>query len=139
MKKIKNIKPTDIDLYIKYSCPNKKCNNDHWTTLKESKTKDFIIVCDCGYIIKPKQIDKICIKYKKKTISTNKNKNNTKNQTTIPADLLEKSVKTMMGLGYSKEESTTMIMAYYNHNPINDCMMLVKNTIAVSTIGDYNE
>lgn len=133
MKKVKNLKPTDIDLYIKYTCPNKSCKNDHWTTLKESQTKNFIIVCDCDYIIKPKQIDTIKIKY------TEKKKNSSQETSQIPQDLLQKSLKIMVGLGYSESESSKMIIGYYKHNPINDYMTLVKNTIAISNIGESNE
>lgn len=129
-KKKKILKPIELDLYLKYKCPNNSCNISNWLTLKEAKTKKFIIVCDCGCISKPKQIDNIKILYKKK------NKTKIKNNQSIPLELLDKATKIMIGLGYGKQESTKMLTDYYSHNPITDYIMLVKNTIAISNIGD---
>jgi hypothetical protein len=129
MKKVKNLKPTEIDLHIKYSCPNKSCKNDHWATLKESQTKNFIMVCECGYIIKPKRIDKVKIVYHK----TNTTKKIIpKENTIIPKDILSKSIPMMVALGYSEEEAFRMLTSYYSHNPITDYKALVKNSIAIS-------
>ena len=146
MKKVKNLKPTDIDVYLKYNCPNNKCNNTHWTTLKESQTKNFIIVCDCGYIIKTKRIDKLKIIYhQEKKISKIISKENT----IIPKDILDKSLKMMTALGYSEKEAIIMLTSYYSHNQIKDYKILVKNSIAISNgryldlvssyIGESNE
>lgn len=67
---IKNQKPISINYHLKYICPNRKCKNEHWLSSKESKVKNFKIVCDCGKIFSPLPVKKIKICYK--TIKTHK-------------------------------------------------------------------
>lgn len=60
-KKIKNLKPVECVADLRYRCT--KCGLDHWVSLKEAKTKDFIIVCDCDTLLKVKQIQTINVVY----------------------------------------------------------------------------
>lgn len=59
MKQTKQIiqKPIDIDAHLKYRCP--QCGYDYWISLREAKTKDFKIVCDCKTVFKPKRVKKV--------------------------------------------------------------------------------
>lgn len=59
--KIKNLKPIEIDLHLKYQCP--QCNTYHWLSQSEAKTENFKIVCDCSSVLMPKKISRIKIKY----------------------------------------------------------------------------
>jgi hypothetical protein len=68
------LKPTDIDYYLQYVCPNSLCKNHHWLTKKEAQVNNFKIVCDCGEIFYSLPINKIKVLYKKKkTIENTKN------------------------------------------------------------------
>lgn len=57
----KRIKPIDIDTQLIYQCPT--CGLQHWATLKETQTPNYIIVCDCGSTLRLKTINNINIEY----------------------------------------------------------------------------
>jgi hypothetical protein len=127
----KNQKPTDVEVHIKYICPNKKCKFDHWISLKEAQTKNFKIVCDCSIVFSPKPIQKITIKYKrfkKKSIIPQDPAPIT--EYVIPEDLLSKSSKIMQTFGFKKPEADQMITEFFKNNPIYDFKQLVQNTLA---------
>jgi len=132
MKMTKNQKPTDISLSLKYICPNKKCRYDHWISLRESKIKNFKIVCDCGHIFCPKPIQKICIKYKKEINQVLEAKNKTVTEHIIPQDLLEKSSRIMQTFGFRAKEAKELLSQFYKTNPINDYKQLVQSTLAIN-------
>lgn len=134
--KIKNLKPTEIDAHIKYNCPNVDCKIEHWITLQESVTKNFLIVCDCGNIIKPKRIKKIKPVYHGN--KTKKNKDLSNIDLVNQSNLMIKATKIMCSFGFDSTEAKHMLEQYYKHNPINDPLLLVKNTIAISQLGDIN-
>jgi hypothetical protein len=129
-------KPIELDCYLKYRCPSKNCYLDHWVSLAEAKTKNFIVVCSCGKKFKTKTVSKIKIQYKLTKKKKIKPIDQSCNDTLIPKDLLDKSVAVMKGLGFSTSESIEMLNNYYKHSKIDDHILLVKNTIAISNIGE---
>ena len=104
--KQKNLKPIDIDLHLKYKCPESTCRQNHWLSLRETKTKNFKIVCDCGLVFSPKRISKINIKYHKRA----DNKEKTVDQIpSLSTDLQQKCVKLLTRYGFTDEESVVLI------------------------------
>lgn len=128
IKIIKNQTPIDCDAHFKYVCPNPKCSIQHWQSLQEVRVKNYKIVCDCGYIIKPKQVKSINIEYfEEKEIKSTQS--STKIIEKIPSDLMDKSVKILVTYGFTKEESVLMITDAYEKNPTVECSTLVKQTL----------
>jgi len=146
--KNKNLKPIDIDGHLQYRCPN--CALDHWLSFKEARTKGFICVCDCGMTFTVKRlIDcKLIFKHKKKSSQPNKIQQNESqinncvpqpsvvNTVEIPIDLLEKSTRILVGLGFTKSEAKVMLTEAYSVFQTNDSSLLVKK--AVTKIGELN-
>lgn len=133
--KKKNQKPIDYDLHLKYRCPNNKCNCEHWLSIKETKTKNFKVVCDCETTFSPKQIKKIKIVYlEKEEVKDTETKQPEKE--TIPNDLLEKSTETLVNYGFTKEESQKLLISSYIKNITEDCATLIKK--ALKSIGGLN-
>ena len=122
LKKLsKNQKPIDTDIHLKYRC--KKCGQDHWLSLKEASTKNFKIVCDCGKVFGVKLVTGFKLAYSQKPQSTKKS-------IKIPVDLLDKSVKLLVGYGFTTQEATDSITQSYLENPNDDFASLVKQTLA---------
>lgn len=127
MKKIKkNQKPIDIDAHFKYRCPDKKCGFDHWISLKESQTKNFKIVCDCGYVFKPKQIKILKVVYKSIKITHKAEETKVVDKPKIPVDLLDSSVRLLIDYGFTKEESSLLIQEAYSKHQVTSGGLLVK-------------
>lgn len=139
-KKIKTLKPIEIDAHFKYRCP--KCASDHWISLNEAKTKNFKIVCHCSKILKPKRISNIKISYhqdapvvaEKCNTSidpivevTNVSTNLEKEQ--IDPNVLEKCTNTLVGYGFTKQEAQDLIIGIYETSPSNDCGQLIKQAL----------
>lgn len=104
-QKYKNIDPSEVDSSLKYICPN--CSNIHWISLREAKTKNFKIVCECDSIIIPKQIKKIKAIFPKKNI---KNKKESAKivippvpKQDIPTDILNQCIETLNNFGYEED------------------------------------
>lgn len=130
---IKNQKPIDVEVNIKYICPNNKCGYDHWISLKEAQTKNFKIVCDCSTVFSPKPIQKISIKYKKRTQKTSvSNDQPVVVEHNIPPNLLEKSSRVMQTFGFREKEANQLLTEFYRTNPISDYKQLVQSTLAIN-------
>lgn len=153
-------KPIDADIHLKYRC--KKCGMDHWLSFKEASTKDFKVVCGCGVVFKVKRLSGFKFKYKQNTVpkisktqeqiepSTNVDPpkpvvqtvveqpqpvpQNPVQRTTIPSELLEKSVKLLLSYGFTKTEATKLVTDTYFAVPVKDYATLVKYTL--QSIGD---
>lgn len=115
----KNQKPIDTDIHLKYRC--KKCTQDHWLSLKEASTKNFKVVCDCGKVFGVRLVTGFKLRYAQKPV---KKLNN------IPVDLLDRSVKLLVGYGFTIQEATESITKSYMENPNDDFASLVKQTLA---------
>lgn len=126
----KNQKPIEADIHFKYRCPNKNCSVYHWLSLRECKTKNFRVVCECGSIFKPKQINTIKIVYKKvksatKTTPPTETIENTQINS-IPIDTMEKCVKLLCSYGFTTEEANKMLLIAFQRNPTTEANILVK-------------
>lgn len=126
-KKSKNQKPIEIDAHFKYRCPKSNCGFDHWLSLKESQTKGFKIVCDCGYIFRPKKISKIKILYED-TQSVQKTEQPTKTieKPKIPIDFQKSCVQLLVGYGFTKDEATGLCEKAFEKNPVTSSGLLIK-------------
>lgn len=132
---LKNQKPIDLDLHLKYECSN--CNAIHWLSLKETQTKNYKILCDCNCIIKPKTVDKVKLTYinTKKVV---KQQHSVVLEEEIPVDLLKKCVTMLTGYGFEKDESENLTKEYHKANPNLNCVDLIKH-ILKSFGSDSNE
>jgi len=112
-------KPIEYDIHLKYRC--KKCAQDHWLSLNEASTKNFKVVCYCGKVFGVRLVKGFKLKYEPHI-----NKKIAK----IPVDLLDKSVKLLVGYGFTNTEATDLIQTSYMKNPNDDFASLVKQTLA---------
>lgn len=141
--KKKNQKPIDLDIHLKYRCTNPLCEQDHWLSIKEAKTKNFKIVCDCGVVYKPKLIKtiKIIYSHKKKQKKPKSEKLIVERKQTpkekfegIDIDLLKRCVKVLIGYGFTEEESESLVKDSYTKQPDSDVSRIIKNVL--ESIGD---
>jgi hypothetical protein len=136
--KIQILKPTDYDISFKYICPNHKCNNEHWLFLRETRTKRFKVVCECGTVFCIKRIKNINISY----VQNNKNKKETiippqvpkeslSSFKGVPVDILEACAKILDGYGFTRQESIDLISKAYsqcdNKSPIDIIKFALKS------------
>lgn len=126
---MKKIKPVDIDLHLKYLCPN--CGAICWLSLRETKTVGYISVCDiCHDTFKVKTIDKITIQYKhnKKQIEKPIEKNE---KTTIifDPDTRLKSVDSLVKYGFTNKEASELVQDAFDIFKTNDIAILVKESL----------
>jgi hypothetical protein len=142
--KNKKIKPVDYSISLIYQCTD--CNSQHWISLKAAKTKGYMIVCDCGCILKTKLVEDIKIIYKKtisKKIDATKNvsnyiltdENNAKKE--IPELFLCQCVSILIGYGFTKNEASSIVTKTYNKYPECNLSQLIK--LSLSSIGVNNE
>jgi hypothetical protein len=127
--KQKNQKPIEVDAYLKYRCPLSKCGYDHWLSLKETKTKNFKIVCECGSILIPKQISKLNIVYTEdNSVSATEPPEQIKiiEKPKIPIDFKNNCVRVLVGYGFTKEESIDLCEKAFEKNPVNSSGLLIK-------------
>jgi hypothetical protein len=130
-------KPIEIDVSLRYRCPDNDCGFDHWIFLREAKTKNFKIVCECGTIFKPKRIKTIEVVYA--TVeSVKKSMDSTQCSDTIVdvPKCVVRAIKMMISLGYDEKDAQKHIMLVYNSEQIEDAGILVKK--AISNIGGLN-
>jgi hypothetical protein len=130
-------KPIEIDVSLKYICPNDNCGFDHWIFLREAKTKNFKIVCECGTTFKPKRIKRIEVVYAT-TESVKKTMDSPVNSDTIGTvpECVVRAIKMMISLGYGEKDAQKHVMIAYNAEKITDAGTLVKK--AISNIGGLN-
>jgi hypothetical protein len=128
IKKIKNLKPIELNLHIKYKCP--QCDVEHWLSLDEAKTKEYITICYCKTKLKVRPIKSIRIIYSK---SESTKPTLEKESETIPIALLESCVKILIGYGYASKEAKTLVEESYIKNPTDNALVIIKNIL--TTIG----
>ncbi len=140
-KNQKILKPIDLDLHFKYRCTNSKCELDHWISLKEAKTKNFKIVCDCGLVYRPKQISKIKIVYTnnsyKKVTKTLQPKETTQ-KINVPEELKNSCSVLLCQYGFTSSESIALIEKAFEKNPTEDAGSLIKYIITNLEILNVN-
>ena len=125
-------KPTEVDASFLYICPNTECNSEHWLFLREVKTKNFKVVCDCGVVFKTKQIDKLNIKFVKRSKKECFDKQSDK----MPVDLLVKCAKILEDYGCSEDESKDLVTRAYQNSQSNDALQLVKLSLQLLEINN---
>lgn len=123
--KIKNLKPTEKNLHLKYKCPN--CGIEHWLSLDEASTSDYIIVCDCKSKLKVKPVKTVRIIYKKKKSSIVKTEEKNK---TVPVVLLDNCVKILVTYGFSAKEAKSLVEKSYMKNSSDDALVIIKDILA---------
>lgn len=136
-KKIKYQKPLDCDAHFKYKCPDPNCGFDHWLSLKESQTKNFKIVCDCGLVFRVKRIKKIKILYSEVKEDLSKNnpiKQSETIQQNLPSDLLQKGCETLIKYGFTKNESKELLIKAFQEQQTFDIVELIK--LALIKVGE---
>jgi hypothetical protein len=137
--KMKIQKPIEIDAHLKYRCY--KCSLDHWISLKESKTKNYKIVCDCGIVFIPKRIKNLSINYRLKKIQNNSQHTTTctitqnrDNKHSISPEILEKCSLLLIKYGFTKAEAKNLVIDSYNKIGSDNISILVKDIL--QSIGD---
>jgi hypothetical protein len=123
----KNQKPIEIDAHFKYRCPETNCGFEHWLSLKECQTKGFKVVCDCGYVFRPKRISKLKIVYVD-IQPAQKPKEATKliEKPKIPVDFKNSCVKLLVSYGFTKDESVSLCEKAFEKNPVTSSGLLIK-------------
>lgn len=125
-KKLISQKPTELDVSLKYSCPD--CNLDHWLFLREAQTKNYRVVCECGATFKPKRISKLHILYKRDRSKPSKQK--------LPVDIIDKCVQILSNYGFDAKESKSILEKAYEQTNLTDIPSLVKT--AIKLFGETN-
>ena len=133
-KIIKSQKPISLDVHLKYRCPNGNCGYEHWLSLLETQTKNFKVVCDCGIVFKPKQINKLKIIYDNKEIKIKNNNDDTSNKPTVvtiqPSETsLSKAVPYLINFGFTDEEAVEALTKSYIKQPTDNISIWIKNTL----------
>lgn len=122
---MKKIKPVDIDLHLKYLCPN--CGAICWLSLRETKTVGYISVCDiCHDTFKVKTIDKITIQYKHNKKTTEKTQNT---NIIFDPDTRLKSISSLVGYGFTQKEASALVDDTFDIFKTNDIGILVKESL----------
>ena len=127
--KIINLKPIEVDSSFKYICP--VCENEHWVFLRQVKYNKFVLVCECGNILKPKTIESLKVIYKKR-----RKKILDIEEATIGTDLLNRCSEVLIKYGFNKKEAEDLVKNAYISNTTADCSTLVK--MALSKFGEKN-
>jgi len=129
---MKHLKPIEVDASFLYRCLSENCGANHWLFLREVKTKNFKIVCDCGTVFRPKTIDNIKIKYSDKSKvkqKPNANKDaieHNKSELRIPVDLLNKCVKILVQYGFENQEAKDILTKTYLINQTDNAVQLIE-------------
>jgi len=123
--------------------------------LRETQTKNFKVVCDCGTVFSPKRIQSLKILYEPKT-QNNKQPSHQpiiveqkpviepeviaeslKEKIEIPVDLLSSCVKLLTGYGFTEEESKCITTKGYEKNPDSNIGSFKK--FILQNLGELNE
>lgn len=125
-------KPIEYSISFRYICPNIKCNYDHWLFLREAKTKNFKIVCECGTIFQVKQIDEIKLIYN----SSKKNVSGKISGSTndVPIDIMNSCVTILSGYGFDKTEAKELITKAYSQVDDKSPVNIIKNALKLLEI-----
>lgn len=135
-RKIKRIEPAGHDIALKYVCPNPSCLFIHWTSLRESQTKNFKMVCDCGTVFIAKRIRDVTINY---VADEKKREEDSLGVVESPADdiieeadnldFLEEAQKTLVKFGFGENEAEYMIFKEYEKSGSRNPATLVKMSL----------
>lgn len=142
MKTTKKQKPIEVDLHLRYRCPKVKCGYDHWISLRQARTKNFKIVCDCGNVFNPKQVIKIKVLYKNKTkkkFCSDRVETKPVLDTIVSEETKNSCSKLLMTYGFTKEESFILIDKAHKQSKIDSPSLLVKFILQnLETLNDFS-
>lgn len=125
----KNQKPTDFDIHLKYICSS--CGQTHWLSFKETSTKNFKVVCDCGLVFGVKRTKDFKISYVNKKPKTVQSENIEKEIIKgLSKELLDRAVRTLMVYGFTEKESEELISSNYTADIGNNFNLLIKKSLA---------
>jgi len=147
---IKNQKPIELDVHLKYRCP--ECSRDHWLALRESQTKGFIIVCECQTIIKPKLVQNIKVEYVKKVkpkpvtpvaesviINVPVEESETVPQVLIPPEnLVENCTSVLKPYGFTDSEAEELVHKTYQQYSNCTVSEFIRHCLKNITLGENN-
>ena len=125
----KNQKPTDFDIHLKYICSS--CGQTHWLSFKETSTKNFKVVCDCGLVFGVKRTKDFKISYiskKQKVIQSEVVEKETIHG--LSQELLDRATRTLMVYGFTEKEAEQLINSNYTTDIGNDFNLLIKKSLA---------
>ena len=144
--KQKHQKPIDFDIHLKYKCS--KCGYDHWLSYRETSTKNFKFVCDCGKVYKPKRIVGFKLKYEqdiskvRPLVEENHTVQEPPQVEILPEvkpvvqpipepnkELISKASELLIGYGFTPTESVSIVKKVYGEKPCDDYVALVKNIL----------
>ncbi len=135
MNQINQQKPIELDVSFKYICPNENCSISHWLFLRQAKTKNFKVVCECGTVFKPQRVKNIQVIYAKSQSIKNKVDTQLKSDKMDHTNgIVNRAISIMKSLGYSEKESKSYINAAYIATKYTDPKILVKT--AISNFGE---
>lgn len=137
-KIVKNLRPTDSDINLKYTCPN--CYTDHWVSEKAARYSKFVIVCECDTILRLKTILKTKFVFKKRKTKASADIDKTKTQEVshdLPVDCFDKCAKILKGYGFNHTECENLLKSAYNDTKSTDCATLIKYSLL--NFGDKND
>lgn len=138
-KILKNQKPIDTDIHLKYRCSEPDCGCEHWLSLKETQTKKFRVVCECGLVFQPKAIKNVKIIFAKKkpqVIVPVKPQTIPKN-IEIPKDIQEYCIGKLIGYGFTTNEALTFSARAYTKCQTTNATLLLKYIL--TNLGELNE
>lgn len=125
---MKKIKPVDIDLHLKYLCPN--CGAIIWLSLKETQTPRYISVCDiCNQSFRVKTINKITIKYNESPKNKPEIKQKEPKKVLLNQEIREKVINSLVAYGFTKTESEELAQDAFDIFQTNDIGILVKESL----------
>jgi len=117
-------KPHEIDLSLRYVCPNEECKLDHWLFLREAKTPNYLVVCECGVSFSPKTINKVKILYTDE-VASGESKN------TDLDTVLNTCIKTLITYGFDEDESRDLVKRAYNKCGSHTKTLIIKTALEI--------
>jgi hypothetical protein len=124
-------KPIELDVHLKYLCES--CGQTHWLSLRETSTKNFKVVCDCGNVFRVKLTKRCKIIYQKKSIKPKTPAPpipvQTK-QTELSKQILDQGIDILSRYGFTVAEAHSMLMDTYKKHQTDDLGLLIKNSLA---------
>jgi hypothetical protein len=133
-KKIKNLKPVECVADLRYRCTN--CGLDHWISLREAKTKNFMIVCDCETLLKVKQIQTINVVYVEDTTLQNPPINIKQASASTPIvkqtddKIVSQACAVLSTYGFTRQEALDIATRYTDKESFTDVKTLVSKILS---------
>ena len=116
---MKILKPTRFCVSFEYTCL--ECESTHWLRQEEVAAPGFKIICYCGITYDVETMQDLKLRYS--------NSNKEEESTTPKTDIVDKAISILMGQGFSKGESITLIKKVPNFNMFQDAASLVKKAL----------